>query len=52
VAYGVIFGLEATGMLIAATLVLGVSTARFREAHSGALSRADLTRAMDVGSAA
>lgn len=52
VAYGVIFGLEATGMLVAATLVLGVSTARFREAHSGALSRADLTRAMDVGSAA
>lgn len=51
-AYGMIFGLEATGMIVAATLVLRVSTARFRAAHGGALSRADLTRAMDVGSTA
>jgi BCD family chlorophyll transporter-like MFS transporter len=51
-AYAVIFGIEAAALLVAASLVLGVSTVRFRAAHSGALSRADLTRAMDVGSTA
>jgi BCD family chlorophyll transporter-like MFS transporter len=52
VAYGAIFGIEAAGLVVAATLVLGVSTVRFRAARSGALSRADLTRAMETGSTA
>jgi BCD family chlorophyll transporter-like MFS transporter len=51
-AYGTIFGIEAAGLLTAAAIVLGVSTVRFRAANSGALSRADLARAMDAGSTA
>lgn len=52
IAYASIFTLEAIGMLMAASLVLGVSTVRFRAAYSSALGRADLTRAMDAGSTA
>lgn len=51
-AYGAIFGLEAAGLLIAAALVVSVSTSRFRASQMAPLSRADLTRAMDVGSTA
>ncbi len=51
-AYGMIFGIEAAGLLTAAAIVLGVSTVRFRAAHSGAMSRVDLARAMDVESTA
>jgi BCD family chlorophyll transporter-like MFS transporter len=51
-AYGAIFGLEAAGLLVAAALVVSVSTSRFRDAQMAPLSRADLTRAMDVGSTA
>lgn len=52
IAYASIFTLEAIGMLVAASLVLGVSTVRFRAAYGSALGRADLTRAMDAGSTA
>lgn len=52
IAYGAIFGVEAIALLVGAALVVGVSIRRFRAAHSGALSRADLTRAMDAGSTA
>ncbi|MFZ9709135.1 MAG: BCD family MFS transporter [Steroidobacteraceae bacterium] len=52
IAYASIFTLEAIGMLVAASLVLGVSTVRFRAAYGNALGRADLTRAMDAGSTA
>ena len=52
IAYGAIFGVEAVALLVGAALVVGVSILRFRAAHSGALSRADLTRAMDAGSTA
>lgn len=51
-AYGAIFGLEAAGLLVAAALVVSVSTSRFRASQMAPLSRADLTRAMDVGSTA
>ncbi len=50
-AYGLIFGAEAIGLLAAAVIVLGVSVVKFRATHSP-LSRADLTRAMDAGSTA
>ena len=51
-AYGAIFGFEAAGLLIAAALVVSVSTSRFRASQMAPLSRADLTRAMDAGSTA
>lgn len=51
-AYGAIFGLEAAGLLVAAALVVSVSTVRFRASQMAPLSRADLTRAMDAGSTA
>ena len=47
-AYGVIFGMEAAGLLVAAALVLRVSSRRFRETRMAPLSRTDLTRAMGV----
>ena len=51
-AYGAIFGPEAAGLLVAAALVVSVSTVRFRASQMAPLSRADLTRAMDAGSTA
>jgi len=47
-AYGVIFGMEAAGLVVAAALVLKVSSRRFQQTRMTPLSRTDLTRAMDV----
>jgi BCD family chlorophyll transporter-like MFS transporter len=51
-AYAAIFGFEAAGLLIAASLVIGVSTARFRASQMAPLSTADLTRSMAANSTA
>ena len=51
-AYAAIFGFEAAGLLIAASLVIGVSTARFRASQMTPLSTADLTRSMAANSTA
>jgi len=51
-AYGAIFALEAAGLLIAASLVVGVCTVRFRAAQMTPLSAADLTRSMAASSTA
>lgn len=50
-AYGLIFGSEAVGLLIAAVLVLKVSSRRFQQTRMTPLSHADLTRAMGASAA-
>jgi BCD family chlorophyll transporter-like MFS transporter len=50
--FGVIFGAEALAMVIAALILRHLSTEVFRRTHLERVSRADLARAMESGSAA
>ena len=49
VAYSLIYGIEATGMIMAAVVLWRISISRFRASHDASLSHVDALRAMEVG---
>jgi BCD family chlorophyll transporter-like MFS transporter len=51
-AYFIIFGIEATGMTMAAILMWRISVTNFRDAHDASMTKADALRAMEAGVAA
>lgn len=51
-AYCLIFGIEATGMVVAALVLTQLSVKRFRTLHENSLRRVDVLRAMEAGAVA
>lgn len=49
IAYFLIFGIEATGMIIASIVMWRISVANFRETHAASMTKADALRAMEAG---
>lgn len=52
VAYFLIFGSEAVGMVIATAILVNLSVQQFQESHKRDLHQGDLARAMEMGAAA
>ena len=52
VAYGLIYGIEAVGMVVAAVVMWRISVNNFRESHAAAMSASDALRAMEAGAIA
>lgn len=49
IAYFLIFGIEATGMVIAAIVMWRISITNFRETHAATMTKSDALRAMEAG---